>query len=92
MESRSGKRIGSRIVASAGRFVMVRVDSDAQRDVAARYALDGGYVPCTYFLQPDGAPMADVTAHHPRFQYFFDEHDPASLLAGMTQALTHVGG
>jgi protein-disulfide reductase (glutathione) len=81
-----------RVVEQARHFVMVRVDSDAQRDIAARYVLDGGYVPRTFFLQADGTPMADVTANRARFQYFFDEHDPASLLAGMATALTRAGG
>lgn len=81
-----------RVVEQARHFVMVRVDSDARRDVASRYVLDGGYVPRTFFLRPDGAPMADVTAGRARFQYFFDEHDPASLLAGMATALTRAGG
>jgi hypothetical protein len=81
-----------RVVLRARRFVMVRIDSDQQRDVAARYALDGTYVPRTYFLSPDGAPMADVQAAHPRFHYFFDESDPSSLVAGMDAALARAGG
>jgi hypothetical protein len=81
-----------RVVARARRFVMVRIDSDQQREVAARYALDGTYVPRTYFLSPDGAPMADVHAANPRFHYFFDESDPSSLVAGMDAALARAGG
>jgi thiol-disulfide isomerase/thioredoxin len=81
----------ARVVERAQRFVMVHVDQDAERDIAARYVLDGQYVPRTYFLGPDGGPMA-VTATNPRFRYFYDEHDPASLVAGMDAALAAAGG
>lgn len=81
-----------RIVEAARGFVMIHVDSDAQREVASRYAVDGGYVPRTYFLDPTGTAMTDVVARTDRFHYFFDEHDPASLLAGMTRAQRRHGG
>lgn len=80
-----------RVVEASRAFVMIRVDSDAQRDVASRYAIDGGYVPRTYFLDADGTAMADIVARTDRFHYFFDEHDPASLLAGMASAQRHHG-
>lgn len=80
-----------RIVEASRGFVMIHVDSDAQREVASRYAVDGGYVPRTYFLDPTGTAMTDVVARTDRFHYFFDEHDPASLLAGMTSAQRRQG-
>ncbi len=81
-----------RVVEASRSFVMIRVDSDEQREVAGRYALDGGYVPRTHFLGADGTSMSGVVAHTDRFRYFFDEHDPASLLAGMASALRQHGG
>jgi hypothetical protein len=80
-----------RIVEQAGRFVMVHVDQDAEREIAMRYVADGHYVPRTYFLAPDGTALP-VTAANPRFRYFYDEASPASLLAGMNAALAQVGG
>ena len=53
--------------------------------------IDGGYVPRTYFLSPDGAPQAEIHAARDRFLYFYDERDPASLLQGMTNALKKFG-
>lgn len=70
----------------AKQFVMVRVDEDREPAVAARYRVDGAYVPRTYFLAPDGS-IADVHAQNPRYRYFYDERNPASILAGMTAAL-----
>lgn len=76
-----------RVVARARDLVMVRINVDEAPDLAGRYQLDGTYVPRTYFLSPDGATLGDVDAHRAQFRYFFDEHDPNSLLAGMNAAL-----
>ncbi len=76
-----------RVVARARDLVMVRVNVDQAPDVAGRYQLDGPYVPRTYFLSPDGTTLANIDAHRPQFRYFFDEHDPNSVLAGMDAAL-----
>ena len=81
-----------KIVERAREFVMIRVNPDEQADIGQKYAPDGGYVPRTFFLAPDGTLMADVRAPRPQFQYFFDEHNPASLLAGMEAALKKRGG
>lgn len=76
-----------RIVERARDLVMVRIDVDDERDIASRYALDGGYVPRTYFLAPDGTPRTDVDARRARFRFFYDEHDPTSLLTAMNTVL-----
>ncbi len=77
----------ARVVAHARDFVMVRIDSDAQPDVAGKYARDGGYIPRTYFLAPDGTANTAVHTSNPRYQYFYDEHDPSPLLASMDAEL-----
>jgi thiol:disulfide interchange protein len=76
-----------RIVQRAHDFVMVRLDGDAQSDLASKYKPDGGYIPRTFFLGPDGELDSSLRLPRPRFQYFYDEHDPSSLLAGMESAL-----
>jgi thiol:disulfide interchange protein len=76
-----------RVVARARDFVMVRIDSDAQPDVAGKYARDGGYIPRTYFLAPDGTANTAIHTSNPRYQYFYDEHDPSPLLASMDAEL-----
>ena len=43
------------MVEAAKNFVAVRVDEDREPEVAARFRLDGAYVPRTYFLAPDGS-------------------------------------
>jgi hypothetical protein len=72
-----------RVVAHARDFVMIRIDSDAEPDIAARYAKDGGYIPRTYFLGPDGTANTAIHAPRARYQYFYDEKDPSALLASM---------
>jgi thioredoxin-related protein len=74
-----------RVIETAQNFVMVRLDSDKNKELSARYALDGEYIPRTYFVDGEGRPL-DVRAHPDRFQYFYNEHDPAALLAGMQAA------
>jgi hypothetical protein len=75
------------VVARAKRFVMIKLNADERHDVAAKHQPDGGYVPRTFFLAPDGVLAADIHAPRPKYRYFFDEHNPASLLAGMDEAL-----
>jgi thiol-disulfide isomerase/thioredoxin len=75
-----------RVVAKSRELVMVRVDVDRSPQIAARFAIDGTYVPRTFFLNPDGVVLPDIDARRPRYRYFFDEHDPASILAGMETA------
>ena len=75
-----------RIVERAQRMVMVLLDVDAEPEVASLYAGDGGYVPRTYFVAPTGSIM-NVDAHRPRFQHFFHESNPTSLLTAMDEAL-----
>ena len=76
-----------RIVERARSLVMVRVDTDSEPDVARRYQLDGGYVPRTFFLAPDGTVRAEIDARRSQYRYFFDESDPTSLLTAMDTAL-----
>jgi thiol-disulfide isomerase/thioredoxin len=80
-----------RIVAHAKDFEMVHADVDAEPLLAAKYAPDGGYVPRTYFIGPDGALSEEIHAPRPRFKYFYDEKDPGSLLAGMDASLRKLG-
>jgi thiol:disulfide interchange protein len=75
-----------RVVARAKEFVMIRANADEQGALSQRFTTDGGYVPRTYFLDPDGKLAADIHAQRPKFLYFYDEKNPAGLLAGMEAA------
>ena len=76
-----------KVVETAKRFVMVRLDQDKDKEQAAKYAPDGGYIPRTMFLGSDGTILADVHAPNPQYKYFFDEKDPAAVLTAMDAAL-----
>lgn len=80
-----------RVVERARDFVMIRLNGDEAKDISARHQPDGSYVPRTYFLSRDGEMDKEIHAPRPRFQYFYDERDPASLLAGMKAALAKYG-
>ena len=75
-----------RVVARARDFVMIHLDADAEESVAAKYALDGTYIPRTFFLSPDGTLDDSIHAARPRSRFFYDERDPAALLAAMETA------
>jgi hypothetical protein len=77
----------ARVVEKSHSLVMVRVDEDHSGEMGNRYALDGHYIPRTYFLSSSGAVEASIAAHGGRYKYFYDESDPAGLLASMQQAV-----
>jgi hypothetical protein len=77
-----------KVVEQAKRFVMIRLDKDKNGEISQKYGPDGaGYIPRTYFLASDGTLAPDIHAAREQFKYFYDEKDPASVLAGMDQAL-----
>jgi thiol-disulfide isomerase/thioredoxin len=75
------------VVAKSARFVMVRVDSDKDPALSRRYAPDGEYIPRTLFLSSSGILAAKIHAPRNQARFFYDENDPADLLAGMDAAL-----
>ncbi len=76
----------ARVAVAAKHFVMIRANSDDAEDFARNYQPDGGYIPRTLFLKPDGSILADVRAGDGPYKYFYDEHDAAPLLAAMERA------
>jgi hypothetical protein len=76
-----------KVVERSKRFVMIRLDKDKSQELSRRYAPDGEYIPRTYFLAPDGTLDPSIHAPRDQYKYFYDERDPASVLAGMDAAL-----
>ena len=56
------------------------------RELSKKFAPDGEYIPRTYFLGSDGVLDPELKAPRDRFVYFYDENNPASVLAGMEAA------
>jgi hypothetical protein len=76
-----------KVVEQAKRFIMIRLDKDKNAELSKKFALDGEYIPRTYFLSSAGTLDADLHAPRAEYKYFYDEHDPAQLLASMDAAL-----
>ncbi|HVN87812.1 MAG TPA: thioredoxin family protein [Candidatus Binatia bacterium] len=76
-----------KVVEKAKQFVMIHLNSDENKELGAQYGPDGQYIPRTFFLSSEGKLDPDLTAGRPNFKYFYDEKDPASILAGMDGAL-----
>lgn len=75
-----------RVVQKARDFVMILVNADEDMVANKKYAIDGTYLPRTIFLAPDGTMAREIHAARERYTFFWDEHDPASLLGGMDAA------
>lgn len=74
-----------KVVAKSKDFVMVRLDADKNKELSQKYAVDGSYIPRTYFLSSNGT-LSEIHAPRDQFKYFYDERNAASILAGMDQA------
>lgn len=79
------------VVELSRRFVMIRVERDANRDISEVYDIDGEYIPRTFFLAPSGAVLTDLVSDNEDFRYFLDEHDPSELCSLMERALERSG-
>jgi len=77
----------AKVVEQSKRFVMIRLDKDKNAEVSKKYAPDGEYIPRTYFLSSDGKLSPEIHADRPDYKYFYNERDPAPLLAKMDAAL-----
>jgi thiol:disulfide interchange protein len=76
-----------KVVERSKQLVMIRLDKDKNAELSKQYAPDGEYIPRTFFLTPDGKLEAGIHAPREKFQYFYDESNAASVLAGMDAAL-----
>jgi thiol:disulfide interchange protein len=76
-----------KVVEKAKQFVMIRLDKDKNPEPSKKVSPDGEYIPRTYFVAPDGTVDQSITAPRPEYKYFYDERDPAQLLAAMDTAL-----
>jgi hypothetical protein len=76
-----------KVVERSKQFVMIRVDKDKNAELSKKYAPDGEYIPRTYFLSPAGEVDPAIHAPREKFKYFYEENNPASVLAGMDEAL-----
>jgi thiol-disulfide isomerase/thioredoxin len=76
-----------KVVEQSKGFVMICLDRDQNKELSKQYAPDGEYIPRTYFLSADGTLDPSIHAPRDKYQYFYDEASPASVLAGMESAL-----
>lgn len=77
----------AKVVERSRSFVMIHVDKDQAADQSRRYAPDGEYIPRTMFLDAKGTLDPEIHAPRDRYKFFFDESNPASVLAAMDVAL-----
>lgn len=78
----------AKVVDKAKSFVMIRLDSDKNKDKSGLFKPDGEYIPRTFFLGSDGTLDAELGAPgRTNYKYFYNEADPASILGGMDAAL-----
>lgn len=76
-----------KLVEKSKSFVMVRLDSDKNKEISGKYKPDGEYIPRTFFLSSDGELDDSLSETRPQYKYFYSESDPSSVMAGMDRAL-----
>ena len=76
------------IAEAAADFIMIHVNTAERRRLANAYRFDGGYVPKTFALYPDGSIMQQL--HPPRQYRYFIGLRPENLLGLMRKALTQM--
>lgn len=75
-----------RVVDASRGFVMIRVERDGNPELSQEYALDGDYIPRTFFLLPSGEVLDQLHPGRADFRYFLDEYEPDELLELMQRA------
>ncbi|MBI3784311.1 MAG: thioredoxin family protein [Deltaproteobacteria bacterium] len=75
------------VVKKSKSFVMVRADAEKNHELSDKFKPDGAYIPRTYFLSPRGVLDESLSEGRDQYKYFYDEHNPSSILAGMDRAL-----
>jgi hypothetical protein len=80
------------VVELSKKFVAIRLNKDENAELSAKYAIDGEYIPRTYFLAPDGTLDEAIHEARPNYKHFFDTADPKSILRAMTSALAKHAG
>ncbi len=58
------------MVTAADKAIVVRMDLDAEPELAARFAPDGDYIPRTLLVNPDGSVQTEVQGPNPSYRYF----------------------
>lgn len=76
-----------KVVEKSASFVMIRLDSDKNKDVSGKFKPDGEYIPRTFFLSSEGALDDSLSEARPQYKYFYSESEASSILGGMDRAL-----
>tara|TARA_R110002096_G_scaffold436085_1_gene667088 strand:+ start:3666 stop:4061 length:396 start_codon:yes stop_codon:yes gene_type:complete len=72
----------------AAEFELILLDQDENKEMAARWAKDGAYIPRIFFLKADGSVLTELVGTNARFKYFFEGHDKTFLLSTMRRAIS----
>jgi thiol-disulfide isomerase/thioredoxin len=48
------------VIAESSKFIMIRVDDEKSPDLSKKYAFDGGYIPRTFAVYPNGEVMHEI--------------------------------
>ena len=74
------------IVAASRDLVMILIDVDKDPDLNSSFAPDGGYVPRTVFVDPQGEVIESLQSANPKYRYSAEPSGPAELLSLMRRA------
>lgn len=74
------------IVAASRDLVMILIDVDKEPDLNGAFAPDGGYVPRTVFVDPEGNVIESLQSANPKYHYSAEPSGPEELLSLMRRA------
>lgn len=80
-----------KVVALTKEFVMVRVNRDHAPELSEKYAVDGEYIPRTFFLSPAGALDKEIRRLGQEQAYYYDVTNTSAVRSGMKWALKRFG-
>lgn len=79
------------VIGRARDLVMVRVNGDEEAELSARYSPDGGYIPRTLVIRPNGKLDASIHGAQDQYRYFLDHDSTSELLSVMKRAAASSG-
>lgn len=80
-----------KVVAESENFVMIRLNKEEHAAISAKFAIDGEYIPRTFFLASSGELDKDIHEQRENYLYFYSTATPDALLRGMAEALKKHG-
>lgn len=79
-----------RVMELSDDFVFIIVDTDSEKDIARRYAADGGYIPRSMILTPNGRHLERLNSGRADYRWYLHPNHPYELIRMLTEGRSAV--